>query len=133
MGLLFRKVKTKLSYKDDQPEVYKVQKIIYPQVTFEQLVHECSNSCGVNPSQTKAVMTAVLDRMVHYMEIGHGVRLGDFGSFTPKIRVKTALSADEANIDTIQQKVIGFVPGKDFRNMLKNLTVESASETLDRV
>jgi predicted histone-like DNA-binding protein len=130
MGLQFRKTKMKLNYLEEKPEVYKLQQLTFPQVTFAQLVNECSNSCGVNTAQTKAVIDALVNRLVHYMEIGHGVRMGDFGSFKPTFTVKVAKTLEEATEDTIRKKKINFYPGKAFKNMLNDLSITSASENL---
>lgn len=58
MGIIVRKVKTTLSFKDEKPEVYKVSQVSYLPVGYDMLVQECSEACGVNPSQTRAVVIA---------------------------------------------------------------------------
>ncbi len=131
MGIQYRKAKMKLSFLEEKPEVYKLRQLTFPQVTFAQLVLECSNSCGVNTAQTKAVIDALINRLVHYMEIGHGVRMGDFGSFKPIFTSKAAKTLEECDEKTIRQKKIIFYPGKAFREMLSELSVTSASEELD--
>ena len=131
MGLQYRKTKRKLGFLDEKPEVYKIQQLTYPMVTFAQLVSECSNSCGVNTAQTKAVIDALVNRMVHYMEIGHGVKMGDFGSFKPVFTSKVAQTLEEATVDTVKQKKLQFFPGKAFRNMLGELSITAASTALD--
>lgn len=127
MAVIFRKTKVKLNFLEEKPEVYKIQQIPFPMVTYKQLVDECSNSCGVNPSQTQAVVTALIDRLVHYMEIGHPVSMGSFGSFRPNIKVKTAKTLEEATAETVRKKVIRFVPGKQFRDMIAEQSVVEAS------
>ena len=62
MGLQFRKAKMALNFREGKPEVYKLRQIVFPAVTTDQLVAECANSCGVNPSQTKAVIDALVNR-----------------------------------------------------------------------
>lgn len=131
MGVQFRKTKMTLNFLEDKPEVYKIAQVNYPIVTFAQLVNECSISCGVNPSQTKAVINALTDRLVHYMEIGHGVRMDNFGTFKPGFRAKTAKNIEDATAKTVTRKVIRFYPGRDFRNMLSEMSVDSASPKLD--
>ncbi len=121
----------KLSFLEEKPEVYKLRQLTFPQVTFAQLVKECSDSCGVNTAQTKAVLDALINRLVHYMEIGHGVRMGDFGSFKPVFTSKAAKTLEECDETTIRQKKVTFYPGKAFKDMLDDLTVTSASEALD--
>ena len=134
MGLQYRKGKMKLQYRETKPEVYKAFQLTYPQVTYEQLVEEIAQSRGVNTNSTRAVVDALLNRLVHYMEIGHGVSLGSFGSFKPVFTSKVAQSYDEIE-DTLDgkgfRKKVRFYPGGKFADMLKGMTVTSASEVLD--
>lgn len=135
MGLQYRKAKVTLTFRDEKPQVYKLMQLTYPAVTSAQLVNECSNSCGVNPAQTKAVIDALINRLVHYMEIGHGVKMGDFGQFKPVFLSKTVktldgLEGDEA-MKTIKVKRVQFFPGKAFKDMLANLPISAAGEALD--
>ena len=131
MGIQFRKTKMKLNYLEEKPEVYKIRQLTFPQVPFSELVAECSVSCGVNTSQTKAVIDALLNRLVHYMKIGHGVSLGEFGSFKPTFTAKCAQTLEEATVDTIRRKKIRFYPGGKFQGMIHGLSVTAADEDLD--
>ncbi|MBQ0046087.1 MAG: HU family DNA-binding protein [Prevotellaceae bacterium] len=131
MAFVIRKIKKILGFQEGKPTVYKAQQVIFPEVTYKQLVDECSNSCGVNPSQTQAVVTALIDRLVHYMEIGHPVSLGDFGSFRPQINAKCVKTAEEVTAETVVNKKIRFVPGKQFRTMIAEQKLEQASEGLN--
>lgn len=131
MSVQYRKTKMKLNFLEDKPEVFKIAQVNLPAITFKQLINECSVSCGVNSSQTKAVIDALVNRIVHYMEIGHGVKMGDFGSFKPTFRCKTAKTPEEATAQTVTRKVIRFYPGQDFRSMLSDMSVESAAVSLD--
>ena len=119
-----------LRFKEDKPTVYKIAQVDFPAITYNELVNECSLSCGVNPSNTEAVIAALCDRLVHYMEIGHPVKLGRFGSFKPTFRSKTVADIADADASTVKQKLIRFYPGKQFRDMLANLNVEK-SEGMD--
>ena len=130
MGIQYRKTKITLNYREEKPQVYKLQQLTYPAVTFAQLVNECSSSCGVNPAQTKAVIDALVNRLVHYMEIGHGVKMGDFGSFKPTFNCKSAPTLEEATIEKIKVKKVQFYPGKAFKQMLKDMSLTSASDAL---
>lgn len=132
-GLIFRKKKIVLNMLEEKPEVYKISNITFPAVTYKQLVDECSNSCGVNPSQTQAVVTALLDRLVHYMAIGHPVKLGSFGSFKPTFRAKCVTKLEKCDASTVRKKVIVFFPGKDFRDMLAEMPVSEAGDDLNEV
>ena len=134
MGLQYRKGKIKLNYIEEKPEVYKAIQLTYPQVDYEQLVEEIAQSRGVNTGVTRNVIDALLNRLVHYMEIGHGVSLGTFGSFKPVFTSKTVKTYDEIE-ETLSGKYfhkrVRFFPGGKFANMLKGLSVTGAAEALD--
>ena len=131
MGIQYRKTKIKLNYLDDKPTRYKIHQLTYPQVTYEMLINEVSQSRGVNSNITRSVVDALLNRLIHYMEIGHGVSLGTFGSFKPTFTAKTVKAYDDATSDTIQCKKVRFFPGGAFKQMLKEISVTAASEALD--
>lgn len=127
----YRKSKVVLNYLDDKPQVYKIQQINFPTISFKQLVRECSTACGVNSNQTKSVIDALVNRIVHYMEIGHSVNMGEFGTFKPTFHCKIAKKIDEADATTVKNKVIRFFPGKEFRDMLNAMSIDNASPSLD--
>ena len=134
MGLMYRKAKVKLTYREEKPEVYKLRQLTYPAVTYDQLLGMIQ-IVGVNRAQTKAVVDALLQSLVHYMELGHGVSLGTFGSFKPTFNSKTVktldgLEGDEA-LKTVKVKKIQFFPSGDFKDMLKALSMSSAGEAVD--
>lgn len=133
MALITRKTKVTLNYLEEKPEVFKLQQIVLPAITTKQLIAECSNSCGVNPSQSKAVINALVDRLVHYMEIGHPVKVGEFGSFSPRIRTKVSTKLEKLSVENVKQKVIRFIPGAALRDMIGETSVQSAGKNLDDV
>ena len=131
MGLQYRKGEVVLNYRETKPHVYKALQLTYPQVSYEQLVEEIAQSRGVNTNSTRAVIDALLNRLVHYMEIGHGVSLGTFGSFKPVFTSKVAQSYDDID-ETIHgktakmKKKVRFFPGGKFAKMLKSLSLTEA-------
>ncbi|MDE5571761.1 MAG: HU family DNA-binding protein [Bacteroidaceae bacterium] len=136
MGLQYRKAQVTLNYREAKPKMYKAVQLTYPQVTYEQLVEEVAQSRGVNTNMTRNVVDALLNRLVHYMEIGHGVSLGTFGSFKPVFTSKVAQSYDEVE-DTVTgknaslKKKVRFYPGGQFQKMLRSMSVTGASDALD--
>ena len=66
------------------------------------------------------------------MEIGHGVKMGDFGSFKPTFNSKTVRTLadldDEEALKTVKIKKIQFYPGKQLHQMIQNISLTEASE-----
>lgn len=125
MSLIVEKRAIKLNYKEDKPTAYKMAAVRQQKVTFEKLLDEVSNSCGVNRSQTKAVIEALIDRMTMFMDYGMGVKLGEFGTFQPGITSKAKKTEDEVSSDDVKRVKIRFYPGKRFRNMLAQISLAS--------
>ncbi|MBR0047470.1 MAG: hypothetical protein IJP75_11440 [Bacteroidaceae bacterium] len=120
MGLTYRKAKTKLTYREGKPEVYKMRQLTFPPLTYKQLLAEVVVA-GVNASQTAAVVEAVVNRMAFVLSLGHAVQFGSFGTFKPTFNSKVAHTLDETTLDTVKVKKIQFYPGAAFREMLSNL------------
>lgn len=134
MSIVYRKVKKVLNFMEEKSEVYKLHQLTFPQVKFEELVDECSEACGVNRAQTKVVADAMLNRIIMYMKLGHGVRFGDFGTFKPTFTSKTTKTLNELNeetANTIKRKKVMFFPGGAFRTLMDNMSVVGGSEDLD--
>ena len=121
--MMYRRAKVRLTYREEKPEVFKLRQLTYPQVSYEQLCGMIQ-IVGVNKAQTKAVVDALLQALVHYMELGHGVSLGQFGSFKPTFNSKTARSLKETTLETVKVKKIQFYPGGAFKEILSNLSME---------
>ena len=120
MGLTYRKAKTKLTYREGKPEVFKMRQLTFPPLTYKQLLAEVVVA-GVNASQTAAVVEAVVNRMTFVLSLDHAVQFGSFGTFKPTFNSKVARTLEETNLDTLKVKKIQFYPGAAFRDMLSNL------------
>lgn len=131
MPIQYRKVRRVLNFKEDKPTVYKIEPVGMPKVSFKKLLKEVAHSENVNETQVSAVVLALLNRLQHYLELGMLVSLDSFGSFKVQVHAKTTLSIDDANASTVTRKTIQFIPGKEFRDMLDELSVINASKSLD--
>ena len=131
MAIIVEKRAVKLGYKEDKPTVYKMAAVRQQKVTYDKVLTEVSNSCGVNRSQSKAVIEALIDRMTMFMDFGMGVQLGEFGTFQPAINSKVKGTEDEVSSDDVKRVKIRFYPGKRFKSMLAQMSVASFSDDGD--
>ncbi|MBR2359444.1 MAG: HU family DNA-binding protein [Bacteroidaceae bacterium] len=125
MALIYEVRKQVLGFKEDKPTVYKVAAVRQQKVDFAKLVKEVSDSCGVHRTQSKAVVEALIDRLIHYMDFGMAVQLAEFGTFKPVIRTKAKKTAEEVSVDNIVTRAIRFYPSKRMKEMLENLTIQT--------
>ncbi|MBR3759023.1 MAG: HU family DNA-binding protein, partial [Bacteroidaceae bacterium] len=88
-------------------------------------------SCGVHRTQTKAVVEALIDRLVHYMDLGMPVRLEEFGTFKPAIQTKVKETAEEVDASNVVRRVVRFYPGKRMKEMLEDLSIQTFERNAD--
>ncbi len=128
MAMIIEKRAIKLGYREDKPTMYKMAAVRQQNVSYEKLLDEVSNSCGVNRSQSKAVVEALIDRMTMFMDYGMGVQLGDFGTFKTTLQCKAKKTEEELSADDVKRLKIRYYPGKRFKNMLSQMSVSSFSD-----
>ncbi|MBR1378025.1 MAG: HU family DNA-binding protein [Bacteroidaceae bacterium] len=128
MAIVIVKKSRKLAFKEGKPVVQVLRPVRYQNVKSEDLVAEIAQTQGITKTMALAVVEAYVNRMVHYMELGLGVEMGDFGIFKPTINSKSTANADDLNQECIVRKKILFHPGKQFRQMLKNMSVQMADD-----
>lgn len=128
MALIIEKTSRKLAFKDGKPTVHTLKCVRYQNVNNELLVEEIAQTQGITKTMAMAVVEAYINRLVHYMELGLGVQMGEFGIFKPTIQSKAAATAEELDQSNIVRKKILFYPGKQFRKMLKNISVKTVDE-----
>ena len=112
-----------LNFKEEKPTVYKVQQISYGTLGLDKLVAEIAHAEGVNETQTLSVITALVNRIAHYVELGYGVRVGDLGSFKLQLNAVCTQTLDDANANTIRRFRVNFRPGKKLQDVAKTVTV----------
>lgn len=125
MALIYEVKKTTLNFKKEKPVVYKVAAVRQQTVKYDALVKEVASSCGVHRTQTKAVVEALIDRLVHYMDLGMPVRLEEFGTFKPAIQTKVKETAKEVDTSNVVRRVVRFYPGKRMKEMLEELSIQT--------
>ena len=125
MALIYEVKKTTLNFKKEKPVVYKVAAVRQQTVKYDALVKEVASSCGVHRTQTKAVVEALIDRLVHYMDLGMPVRLEEFGTFKPAIQTKVKETAEEVDASNVVRRVVRFYPGKRMKEMLEELSIQT--------
>lgn len=131
MALIYEVKKTTLNFKKEKPVVYKVAAVRQQTVKYDALVKEVASSCGVHRTQTKAVVEGLLDRLVHYMDLGMPVRLEEFGTFKPAIQTKVKETAEEVDASNVVRRVVRFYPGKRMKEMLEDLSIQTFERNAD--
>ncbi len=93
--LVVRKAKKKIVRPDGMHEAWVYQSATLSPITFKEVIKECAESCGEHPSKTTGVVTALMDRIAHYLKIGRMVQIDGIGTLKPVINSTSAASAEE--------------------------------------
>ena len=93
--LVVRKTKKKIVRPEGQQDAWVYQAESLPIITFKELGKECAESCGEQSNRTVGVVSALMDRIVHYLELGRTVQIEGIGTLKPVINSASAASAEE--------------------------------------
>lgn len=94
------------------------------EVSIEGLTKRIEKISTVSGADIRAVLYALVDVSVGEMSDGKVVRLGDLGYFRVSISSEGVDSEKEVTSDIIKGGRVIFTPGKEIKNMLKNLTYQ---------
>lgn len=98
-------------------------------IDFEKVCRKVSDETGIHRGMVKLSLLGMLDVITAYMEEGHGIKLGEFGSIRPALKVKSELSAEEVTAGNVVRTKIVFTPGAQLKQMLANMKVTKFTGT----
>ena len=126
MSLIYKKTATVLSFDKAKPVTYyKLQQMKQSKVTYDQLKRDVLRASGLSKTQTQAAIEGLVESLCHFMELGHTVQLGGFGTIRPIFKTKAQDSMDKVGVDNVTRCKLILYPGKDLKATLKNITFES--------
>jgi predicted histone-like DNA-binding protein len=93
-------------------------------VTLRQLAQRIADISTVSSVDTVAMLEALLTVIPRELAEGRTVQLGDLGTFGLRVRGEGAETAEAVTAHSITKTLIGFRPGKRFKEMLPGLSFE---------
>ena len=88
-------------------------------VHLEAVADEISRSCTVNRADIKAVLSALDDALIRYMVNGQSVRLGDLGSFHPRISSEGIEQEKDFKKSMIKCMHVRYTPSAKIKHLLR--------------
>lgn len=126
MSLIYKKTSKVLNFNKENPVTYyKLQQMKQSKVTYDQLKQDVLRASGLSKTQTQAAIDGMVESLCHFMELGHTVQLGGFGTIRPIFKTKAQDSMDKVGVDNVTRCKLILYPGKDLKATLKNITFES--------
>ena len=110
MGVNIKTQKKVLHFTQEKKEIYvaKVERgdVIGP----DKIAELIAKDTGARPAQVKMILNTLTDSMITWLEEGHGVKLGNFGSFMPSVRSDSNEDPEKVGVKRMR---LTFYPSKD--------------------
>ena len=118
--------KRRLEFKEDQPEVWKIQKLNTSTIGEKELIQYVSNTAFVPPSVIKAALLAISEAITYFVINGHYVTFEDFGSFFLRIDTKAVRDREEVSVGQVKRTTLGFRAAPALAKLIRHADVEEA-------
>lgn len=123
MGLQYVVAKRVFGFDKNKAEKYVAKSVGAGELNFNKLCAKVSRILGIHRKIVDLVASGLVDIMSEEIDDGKTVCLGDFGRFRPSFIGKSADTAEGISANNIVRKRILFCPGKNFNQMLGDMSV----------
>lgn len=119
MGIVYRKAKIRLNYREEKPEVYKAVQLTYPPIKEKELLTYAANAAALPESTMKQCVEAIAQAIVYFAINGMRVVIPNFGGFYLKFQTKTAQTAAECTLEKCLKKTcLAFASATELRELI---------------
>lgn len=119
MGVNVIVSKMKLNFTEEKKEIYVAKADRGDVIDTDKIARLIAQDTGARPAQVKMILNALTDSMITWLEEGHGVKLGNFGSFMPSVR---SASSEDPNEVGVKRMRLTFYPSKDLSNRVGSIS-----------
>lgn len=102
--------KRKLNFSEEKKEIYVATAQRGDVIDTEKISEFVAQDTAARPAQVKMILNSLINSMMAWVEEGHGVRLGNFGSFLPSVKSASSEDPDEVGVKRIR---LTFYPSKE--------------------
>lgn len=96
-------------------------------ISTEKLEEQVSLRTMLPESVVHTVFGNIVDSIIHFVEEGHGVRMGELGILKPGINTKSAAEDGEVEVRSIRLR---YIQSKKMRQAVKNLSVRKVGDSV---
>lgn len=109
-----------LHFTDDKKEIYVASADRGDVIDTDKIAQFVAQDTGARPAQVKMILSSLIDSMMSWIEEGHGVRLGNFGSFLPSVKSDSSENPDEVGVKRMR---LSFRPTKELTTRLGRVSI----------
>ncbi len=119
MSLNLKVQKKTLHFTKEKKEVYVASPDRGNVIDAEKIADLIAKDTGTRPAQVKMILDTLIDSMMAWLEEGHGVQLGSFGSFHPSVKSKGSDDPDEVEV---RRTRLVFYPSHELKQRIKGMS-----------
>lgn len=124
MGVNVKVRKKVLNFTKEKKEIYVAEADRGDVIDAKKIAKLIAQDTGARPAQVEMILNSLTNSMITWLEEGHGVKLGNFGSFMPSVR--SASSEDPAEVG-VKRMRLTFYPSKDLYTKVGAFTYSKES------
>ena len=110
MGMNVKIRKKILNFTKEKKQIYVAQADRGDVIDADKIAALIAQDTGARPAQVKMILNTLTDSMITWLEEGHGVKLGNFGSFMPSVKSDSSEDPNEVGVKRMR---LTFYPSKD--------------------
>ena len=118
MPIQLKTKKKTLHFTKEKKQVYVASPDRGDIITPDKIAQFVAQDTGARVAQVKMILSSLTNSMIAWIEEGHGVRLGNLGSFLPSVKCSAGDTLDELEM---QKGKLTFIPSKERREKVKNV------------
>ena len=118
------KVKTRLATIGfNKTQKYVTSPVRYSNITVDDLIKFASENSGISKANISASFFAIQQQIEQFVCNGHGIVLGNLGTFYISSRCKAADEVKDAGASSVKNLAVRFRQSKKLRTLLNNNTL----------
>lgn len=120
MSVNARVRKRVLHFTEEKKQIYVAETNRGDVISTEKIAQFVAQETGARLAQVKMILNSLTNSMIAWIEEGHGVRLGNLGSFMPSIKSASSENPEEVGVKKLK---LTFYPSKELRDRVKEVSI----------
>lgn len=107
--------------------MYRARLVSKGTITTDKLISEIVSRTSFSPGDASGMIASITDVVLHYLEEGHDVQLGNLGYFSVSLKSRVVESKKDIHAQSVWFNRLNFRIGREALKRLKWMTVERVS------
>lgn len=119
MGVNVKIRKRTLNFTEEKKQIYVAEADRGDVIDAKKIAQLIAQDTGARPAQVEMILNSLTNSMITWLEEGHGVKLGNFGSFMPSVRSASSEDPEEVGVKRVR---LTFYPSKDLSKKVGSIS-----------